>query len=406
MPLAEVLTTITARVRDVLGPCEAYVYLIEGDRLVVRAADGTTAKYVGLSLGRGEGVAGRVWETGEPLVVDDYATWEGRSSKIAYGDVRAVVGLPLKGSDGIVGVMGVYLLQEGRRFTAAEVRALEGYAQMASLALDHARLTAALRESEARFRLAFEHAPTGRGVTTPDGRWVLVNPTLCALAGRTMEEMLTLRSADITHPEDREATVAGLQNLLAGKLARYEHVKRYLRPDGSAVWVQTVVSLVRDHAGRPLYFIGDALDLTARRAAEEAARQQTVTRDLVRRLLQDLSGQAHVQPGLMRDLGRRLAKGVPPGTLDDYARAFASMGLGTLVFAGRETGRGTERFVFEGDDLLERATNASQPTCHLALGFVEGAVGAISGKAALGTELQCQSQGHKRCKLIVKEPLA
>lgn len=401
MPLDDVLRAIIGRVRAVMGQqCEAYVYLVEHERLVARAADGATAKYLGLALARGEGVAGRVWETGKTLVVDDYETWAGRSTKIESGDVRAIVGIPLHGSEGVAGVMGVYLTQPGRRFTLEEVRALEAYAQMAALALDHARLTQAFQVTETRFRLAFENSPTGRGLAGPDGRWILVNATLCALAGRTQEEMLRLRNMDIIHPDDREPTVDGMRALLEGESNVFDAEKRYLHPGGTFVWVRTVISLVRDSDGNPLYFIGEAVDISARKSAEEAMRQQTLTRALVRKMLRDLSHQARLDDSVMRSLGRHLAQGVRGTTLAEYTQAFATMGLGSLSFLARENGR----FVFEGDDLLERGHLTAQPTCHLALGFLEGAVGAIAGAPALGAELRCQSQGHKTCQLVVKDP--
>jgi hypothetical protein len=138
-------------------------------------------------------------------------------------------------------------------------------------------------------------------------------------------------------------------------------------------------------------------DVTAHRQAEEAVRSQMMTRPFVRRLVLNLAGRLRVPPAAIAEVGRSLAAEAEQHGVEEFAAAFRSMGLGNLEFERREG----ENYIFHADDLLERRTRASQPTCHLALGYVQGAVTAIHGGLALGSELRCQSQGHPKCVFVV-----
>ncbi|HKA53308.1 MAG TPA: PAS domain S-box protein [Candidatus Binatia bacterium] len=133
---------------------------------------------------------------------------------------------------------------------------------------------AALRESEDRFRQAFDHAAIGKALVAPDGRWVKVNRALCEITGYTEHELLATDLQSITHPEDVEADVAATRRVLAGELYAYEMEKRYLHKGGHPVWVLVSVSLARDAAGAPLYFIVEVQDLTERKRLERRLRER------------------------------------------------------------------------------------------------------------------------------------
>lgn len=131
-------------------------------------------------------------------------------------------------------------------------------------------IEALVRESEQRFRLAFENAPIGMSLVAPDGRFIRVNNEMCEIVGYTRDELLQHHFQDITHPADLATDVALTEGLLAGEQRAYEAEKRYVRPDGSDVWVQMSVSLARDADDEPLYFITQVQDVSERRAAQEA----------------------------------------------------------------------------------------------------------------------------------------
>ena len=131
------------------------------------------------------------------------------------------------------------------------------------------RIEEVLRESEERFRATFEHAAIGAAQVGIDGRWLRVNRRLCEIVGYEPEEMLQTTFQEITHPDDLEGDLAQVRRLLADELGTYTMEKRYLRKDGSIVWVNLTVSLVRDASGEPAYFIAVVEDISERKKTEE-----------------------------------------------------------------------------------------------------------------------------------------
>ncbi|HYL72069.1 MAG TPA: PAS domain S-box protein, partial [Candidatus Dormibacteraeota bacterium] len=131
------------------------------------------------------------------------------------------------------------------------------------------RTELALRASEQRFRATFENAAVGIAHVGPDGRWLHVNAVLTRITGYTRAELLTRRFADITHPADLEKDWSQARRLLAGEIDSYAMEKRYIRKDGSTVWVLLTVSLQRGADGAPEYFISVIDDISERKRTEE-----------------------------------------------------------------------------------------------------------------------------------------
>ena len=115
------------------------------------------------------------------------------------------------------------------------------------------------------FRLAFDAAPIGMALVAPDGRWLRVNRSLCELTGYSEQELLQGSFQDITHPDDLDADLAYVQQVLADERPGYRMDKRYVRKDGEVVWASLSVSLVRDSGGAPLVFVSQIEDITERR---------------------------------------------------------------------------------------------------------------------------------------------
>ena len=139
----------------------------------------------------------------------------------------------------------------------------------------------ALSESEKRFRATFEQAAVGIAHVGPDGHWLRMNQKLCDIVGYTREELLSRTFQDITHPDDLDADLALLNEMLRGQIDTYTMEKRYLRKDGSEIWIALTVALMRDDAGKPDYFISVIADIAERKRAEEAL---NVSREELRRL--------------------------------------------------------------------------------------------------------------------------
>jgi len=128
----------------------------------------------------------------------------------------------------------------------------------------------ALRESEEKFSNAFRQSPHGMAFVNTEGRFITANRALCEMLGYSEDELLNLRFADITHSDDVAVDLEQLDRLVAREIASYHRIKRYVRKDGSVIWVSLGVSAVHDAAGEPIYFIGQMQDITAQREKDEA----------------------------------------------------------------------------------------------------------------------------------------
>jgi diguanylate cyclase (GGDEF)-like protein/PAS domain S-box-containing protein len=137
-----------------------------------------------------------------------------------------------------------------------------------------ARSEEALRLSEQRFRLGFDHAAIGLAVTDLEARFIEVNPALCVMLGRTEAELLALSALDVTHPDDREQSEERFMRVTAATPTTVQGEKRYLRPDGSVVWALVSRSLIVGADGRPESSYAQIVDITERRQAEEEARSR------------------------------------------------------------------------------------------------------------------------------------
>lgn len=123
------------------------------------------------------------------------------------------------------------------------------------------------------FRLAFEHAPIGMAVVSPDDRFLEVNPSLCRMAGIPEDELLGRRLADLSHPADRGPAAALRRRLLDGDDPSSTVETRLRRPDGRVLWALVCCSVVRDDAGRPSRLVAQVVDITeAKRAERELSR--------------------------------------------------------------------------------------------------------------------------------------
>jgi diguanylate cyclase (GGDEF)-like protein len=141
LDLAELLEAIVDRAGGLVRTPHGYLYVpIDDEMLEVKVGTGVFESKVGGTLAKGLGLAGRIWESGEPLAVDDYHSWEGRAQKFDDVPFRAVVGVPLSVGGQVAGVLGLARVDEEETFGPAEVALLTRFGRLASLALENARL--------------------------------------------------------------------------------------------------------------------------------------------------------------------------------------------------------------------------------------------------------------------------
>jgi PAS domain S-box-containing protein len=121
----------------------------------------------------------------------------------------------------------------------------------------------ALRESEQLYRSTFELAAVGVSHVSPEGHWLRVNKKLCDVLGYTEPELLKLTFQDITHPEDLPGDLVLTNQVRSGALDSFAMEKRYIRKDGSLIWVNLTVAAVRDGSGKLERFISVVEDISA-----------------------------------------------------------------------------------------------------------------------------------------------
>jgi len=159
---------------------------------------------------------------------------------------------------------------------------------------DRKRSEAALRDSEARFRGAFDFAAIGMALVAPDGHWLRVNQSICDIVGYSEEELLATDFQSITHPDDLDADLEYVRQMLVGAITSYHMEKRYLHKDGHEVPILLSVSLVRDVNGDPIYFISQIQDITERKEIERKFAEASRGREEILALLDTLQSDAPV----------------------------------------------------------------------------------------------------------------
>jgi diguanylate cyclase (GGDEF)-like protein/PAS domain S-box-containing protein len=175
--------------------------------------------------------------------------------------------IPIKSGSKTIGVLDFYAptiaapepqLLRVLRVASAEI----GHFYHRSLAMER------LLESEERFSSTMELAAIGIAHVDA-GRFIYVNPQLCEMLGYTERELLALTVRQISHPDDVAATDDLHARLRSGALKSFKAEKRYIRKDGTPIWVGLTVAMKRDRSGGPLYDVSIVEDISARKRAEE-----------------------------------------------------------------------------------------------------------------------------------------
>ncbi|MEH1810920.1 MAG: PAS domain S-box protein [Nostoc sp.] len=139
----------------------------------------------------------------------------------------------------------------------------------------------ALRESEERFRAMFNQAAVGITLVGLDGRFLQINPALCEITGYSHEELIQMNFQDITHPDDLEVDWENARRVIAKEISGYSLEKRYIRKDGSIVWVNLTSSAVWDAKGQAMYALGIIEDISERQAALRERRRIEATQNFL-----------------------------------------------------------------------------------------------------------------------------
>lgn len=218
-----------------------------------------------LLLSRGEGLPGEAWASAQP-------TWSQRADQALAGPrsraahahgLSAAVALPVITGADVSGVM-VFL---GRRHEQPDDHLL---ALLATMGTRVGNAHQAMHETRQRLRDAFDDAPVASAIAEPsvDGRLLEVNRAFCELLGFSAEELVGRRVSDIIHPADRVLLASVRRELIDSDTPRTSYEPRLVRRDGTTVWTQANLTLVRDLAGRPLYVVSHLQDHTEQKRVE------------------------------------------------------------------------------------------------------------------------------------------
>ena len=161
---------------------------------------------------------------------------------------------------------------------------------------DRKKIEHALRASEKSFKEIIEYAPIGMAIVSLDGRFMVVNQTLCNIVGYTNDELIRRTFQEITYPDDLSIDLEHVQQLLDGEIDTYQIEKRYIRKDKAVVWTQLSASIFRDEDLTPQYFIAQIEDISERKIRDNKVQQHayfdTLTKLPNRRMLMDRLSQA------------------------------------------------------------------------------------------------------------------
>lgn len=134
-----------------------------------------------------------------------------------------------------------------------------------------------LGRAQRRFEATFRHAPIGIAHVGLDGHFLTVNPRFCEISGYDADTLIRTGFQQITHPDDLNADEALLARLNAGELPRYSMEKRYIRADGTVIWINLTVAMVRDDDDQPEFYVAVIEDLSDLRQASFEAMHDPLT---------------------------------------------------------------------------------------------------------------------------------
>ncbi|MGQ9494302.1 MAG: GAF domain-containing protein [Anaerolineae bacterium] len=282
LDMEQLLSTITQQAMHLLhaDSADLSLYRPEHDDLQAAVVCGVEQEFVGTVLQRGEGLAGKVLESGEAMAVEDYATWPGRARIYEGMPFGAMVAVPIKWGEELLGTIDV-ARSSGPPFTEEEIRLLSLFANNIAVALANARLydaaqrelderrqaEQALRESEARYRTLFESSREGIVITDAESRIVASNPAAAEILGYSSPAELVGTSGLDLYPDATQKRTWFRTLMQEGYVEATE--MRLQRRDGAEVHILGGGVLRRDAEGNILGTEMMFMDITALKRAEE-----------------------------------------------------------------------------------------------------------------------------------------
>ena len=269
----EVLGQILALLIDRTRLINAVIFLLDGAKEQLRCV--AQAGYRDIESFRtlltdGPGLVAWVARSQEPVYSPDVS----KDPRYLLGDARtkSEYAVPLIVGSSLLGVLDIESDQvEGIR--AVTRKLVDQCAGQAAMAIERSELYKKLRASEQRFCSVFEQSPLGVALCDLEGRFFEVNTALAETLGYEIGQLRGKEFLELAHAEDRAKSTESGRLLLDGTTDRLALEKRYVRKSGETVWCNTLLSLIRDFAGKPAYVLAIVQDVTeSRRGEQERAR--------------------------------------------------------------------------------------------------------------------------------------
>lgn len=209
------------------------------------------------------------WLADEPIWIDELsaAHWRAEGPGNWLPPYPGLV-LPIRSGRRLCALLAL----EGRptQSSAEEVTgALRALAPPIGILFEHALTVERLRESGQRHASTLALAAIGIAHVDDSGRFVYANPQLCRMLGYMEQELLHMSIREVSHPDDANVTKDLRGRLHRGEIDSFKVEKRYLRKDGTPIWVALTVAVSRDSVGNPEHDVSIVEDITARKLAEE-----------------------------------------------------------------------------------------------------------------------------------------
>jgi PAS domain S-box-containing protein len=240
LELSRLLQAVLERAVGILGATagELAVFDESTQEFVVAANVHVSPSTVGMRLGLGEGAMGHSAESGEPLIIADYANWSGRSGQYARIEAHAALASPLHMRGRLVGAFNVWTTERGKIFGAEDLRLLNMFGPHAAVAIENARLYADAERERQYLQELVRNSPVAIVTLDPDHHVVSANPAFERLYGYVQAELVGRNLDELITTEDTRSEAVGYTARAVDATVR--GVGRRQRRDGTMVDVEVL----------------------------------------------------------------------------------------------------------------------------------------------------------------------
>ena len=265
-----ILKIILKRSANLAGTSDGYIYILNDKQteLTVQVAIGVFKQYIGHSMKKGEGLAGKVWKSGKHIAVENYDSWSGRQKSFPKGVLKAAIGVPLKSEGKVIGIIALGYDKPRKVFPQDELIALNRLADIASIGLYNAGLYQESQERKDRFMNLADSAPVLIWMAGPDKLCTYFNKTWLRFTGRKLKDELGDGWIDSIHPDDREKCIDVYYSAF-DLMQPFDSEYRLRHYSGEYRWVLDKGIPRYSAEGEFLGYIGSCIDIEDLKSATE-----------------------------------------------------------------------------------------------------------------------------------------